>query len=100
MRSYTYSLRITDELKERLWKLTKETGVQHTGLVEDFIKNLCNFYEEQNEIRPPFVIVPKKDFEQMKAELEELNSKSIAPVSGVAPTGAARPGARTRLKPR
>jgi hypothetical protein len=66
VRNYTYNVRITDELKERLWKMTKETGVQHTGLVEDFIKNLCNFYEEHREIRPPFAIIPKKDLELLK----------------------------------
>jgi hypothetical protein len=99
MRNYVYNVRITDELKERLWKMTKETGVQHTGLVEDFIKNLCNFYEKNGEIRPPFVILPKKDYEQMNTQLERADSKP-APDSGVAPTGAGKPVGRTRIKSR
>ena len=75
-RNYVYNVRITDELKERLWKMTEETGIQHTGLVGDFIKNLCNFYEENGEIRSPFMIFPKKDFERLQARLAELEDKT------------------------
>ncbi len=80
----TYGIRIPGELKERLLKMSEETGVLHYGLVEHFIKTLCEYYEENGKVSPPFAIIPKRDLEDMRALLAQYESNTSAPIGGTA----------------
>jgi hypothetical protein len=76
MRDYTYSVRISVVLRDRLFAVTEKIRGAHTSMVMTAMETICDYVEKNKAITLPFSLILTPEFEAIKARLEKLEAEN------------------------